>query len=72
MDEEKSRFLSRLDALELDAELPARLQAATRQVQLARHGEDAEAVLPASPPAPGEEGAPRRKWRETLRDWWNG
>lgn len=72
MDEEKSRFLSRLDALELDAELPALLQAATHQVQLARHGEDAEAVLPASPPAPGEEGASRRKWRDTLRDWWNG
>ena len=72
MDQEKSRFLSRLDALELDPELPARLQAASRQVQLARHGEDAEAMLPASPPAPGEEGAPRRKWRETLREWWNG
>ncbi|WP_313675547.1 GTPase domain-containing protein [Mycolicibacterium sp.] len=72
MDEEKSRFLSRLDALELDPELPARLQAATHQVQLARHGEDAEAMLPASPPAPGEHGAPRRKWRDSLRDWWNG
>jgi hypothetical protein len=72
MDEEKSRFLSRLDALELDPELPARLQAATHQVQLARHGEDAEAMLPASPPAPGEQGAPRRKWRDSLRDWWNG
>lgn len=72
MAEEKSRFLSRLDALELDPELPARLQDATRQVQQSRHGEDAEAILPASPPAPGEEGAPRRNWRAALRDWWNG
>jgi hypothetical protein len=72
MDEEKGRFLSRLDALELDPELPARLQAATLQVQQARDVEDAEAMLPASPPAPGEADAPRRKWRDSLRDWWNG
>ena len=72
MGEEKARFLSRLDALELDPELPARLQAATVQVQQARHGEDAVTVLPASPPAPGEPGAVKRNWRETLRDWWNG
>jgi hypothetical protein len=72
MDEEKGRFLSRLDALELDPELPARLQTATRQVQQARDVEDAEAMLPASPPAPGEADAPRRKWRDSLRDWWNG
>jgi hypothetical protein len=44
----------------------------TLQVQQARDVEDAEAVLPASPPAPGEADAPRRKWRESLRDWWNG
>ncbi len=69
MDEEKGRFLSRVDALELDPELPARLQEVTRQVQRARDAEDAEALLP---PAPGEQGAPRRNWRETLRDWWNG
>lgn len=72
MDQEKARFLSRLDALELDPELPGRLQAATRQVQQARDAEDAEALLPAAPPAPGEESAPRRNWREALRDWWNG
>lgn len=72
MAQEKDRFLSRLDALGLDPELPARLQEATRQVQLARDVEDAEAVLPASPPAPGEQQAPRRSWRDTLRDWWNG
>jgi len=72
MAEEKARFLSRLDALELDPELPARLQAATRQVQQARDAEDAEALLPSAPPAPGEEPGPRRNWRETLRDWWTG
>ena len=72
MDEEKSRFLSRPDALELDPQLPDRLQAATLQVQQARDAEDAAAVLPAGPPAPGEVAAPRRKWRESLRDWWNG
>ncbi len=71
MAEEKDRFLSRLDALELDPGLPARLQEATLQVQQARDSEDAEAVLPAGPPTPGE-AAPRRKWRETFRDWWNG
>jgi hypothetical protein len=70
---EKDRFLSRLDALDLDPELPARLSAVNLQVQQARDAEDAEAVLPASPPVPGEEAAaPRRKWRESLRDWWNG
>ena len=72
MDDEKDRFVSRLDALELDADLPARLTTAVRQIQLARDAEDAEAILPASPPAPGEEGAQRRNWRNTLRDWWNG
>ncbi len=72
MAEEKARFTSRLDALELDPELPARLQAATHQVQQARDAEDAEALLPAAPPAPGDEPGPRRNWRETLRDWWNG
>ena len=72
MDEEKDRFLSRLAALDLDSELPAKLQAATRQVQLARDAEDAEALLPASPPAPGEETAARRNWRDMWRDWWNG
>lgn len=71
MAEEKSRFLSRLDALDLDPDLPARLQAAAVQIQQARHAEDAEAVLPASPPAPGE-GAPKKDWRKSLRDWWNG
>lgn len=71
MAEEKSRFLSRLDALELDPELPARLHAATAQVQQARDADDAETVLPASPPAPGE-AASRKTWRESLRDWWNG
>ncbi|MCW1958072.1 MAG: ABC transporter, partial [Mycobacterium sp.] len=72
MDQEKSRFLSRLDALDLDPELPARLQAATSQVQQARDAEDAEALLPAAPPAPGEESGTRRNWRDTLRNWWNG
>ncbi len=73
---ERSRFLSRLDSLDLDPELPARLQAATVQVQQARDVEDAEAVLPASPPVRGEqpaqEGAQKRNWRDSLRDWWNG
>lgn len=72
MAQEKYRFLSRLDALELDPELPARLQAAAREIQQTRQAEDAEAVLPASPPAPGEVVAPRKTWRESLRDWWNG
>ncbi len=72
MDQEQARFLSRLDALELDPELPDRLRSAVRQVQQARDAEDAEALLPAAPPAPGEESAGRRKWREALRDWWNG
>lgn len=71
MADEKARFLSRLDTLELDPGLPARLEAAALQIQKARHAEDAEAVLPAAPPAPGE--APERKnWRTALRDWWNG
>lgn len=72
MAQEKSRFLSRLDALELDPDLPVQLQGATREVQQARQAEDAEAVLPASPPAPGEPGAQRKSWRTALRDWWNG
>jgi hypothetical protein len=74
MDGEKSRFLTRLDALDLDPELPARLQAATAQVQQARDVEDAEAELPpASPPVPVEQPVPERKrWRESLREWWNG
>ena len=72
MAEEKSRFLSRLDSLDLDPDLPGRLEIAALQIQQARDAEDAEAVLPASPPTPGEPGAPRRNWRETLREWWNG
>lgn len=72
MDEEKARFTSRLDALGLDPELPDRLRVATVQVQQARDVEDAEALLPASPPGPDEAAEPRRKWRESLRDWWNG
>ena len=72
MDEEKSRFTSRLDALGLDPELPERLRVATVQVQQARDIEDAEALLPASPPGPDEVAAPRRNWRDSLRDWWTG
>jgi hypothetical protein len=72
MDEEKARFLSRLNALDLDSDLPTRLRAATVAVQQARDVEDAEAVLPASPPGPDEVAAPRKNWRESLRDWWNG
>ena len=72
MNEEKARFTSRLDALDLDPELPDRLRVATVQVQQARDVEDAEALLPASPPGPDEVDAPRRKWRESLREWWNG
>jgi hypothetical protein len=72
MDEEKGRFVSRLDTLDLDPELPARLTDAVRQIQQARDIEDAQAMLPASPPAPGEEGAHRRTWRDSVRDWWNG
>ena len=72
MDEEKSRFTSRLDALGLDPDLPARLHAATVQVQQARDVEDAEALLPASPPGPDEVAAPRKNWRESLRNWWSG
>jgi len=72
MAEEKGRFLARLDALELDPELPARLEAVAVQIQQARHAEDGGAVLPASPPAPGEAAAPPKKWRESLRDWFNG
>ena len=69
---EKARFLSRLDALDLDPDLPERLHAVARQVAAARDAGDAEAQLPAAPPAPGEAGAARRTWRETLRNWWNG
>jgi len=72
MDEEKARFTSRLDALGLDPELPERLRVATVQVQQARDVEDAEALLPASPPGPDEVAAPRRNWRDSLRDWWTG
>lgn len=73
MADEKARFLSRLDALDLDPELPGRLRAATLEVQQARDVEDAEAMLPASPPAPDEvAAAPRKTWRDSLRDWWNG
>lgn len=67
---EKDRFLSRLDALDLDPGLPERLVAAASAVQRARNTGDAEAVLPAAPPAPGE--APRRTWRDALKGWWNG
>jgi hypothetical protein len=58
----------------MDPELPARLQAATLQVQQARDVEDADAVLPpVSPPVPVEQPAqPRKLWRESLREWWNG
>jgi len=76
MAEEKGRFLVRLDALELEKELPVRLEAAALRVQQARNAEDAGAMWPASPPPPDEPAAqrekPRRKWRESLRDWWNG
>ena len=72
MADEKGRFLGRLDALELDPELPARLHAAAVQIQRARHAEDAGAVLPAGPPASGKAAAPRKKWRQSLRDWMNG
>jgi hypothetical protein len=77
MGEEKSRFLTRLDALDLDPELPSRLHAATVAVQQARVVEDAGAVLPASPPVPGEtqpqqQPAQKKSWRESLREWWNG
>lgn len=69
MADEKSRFLGRLDALELDPELPARLQDAAVQIQQARHAEDVKAVLPANPPASGTAAGPRKKWRQSLRDW---
>lgn len=69
---EQERFLSRLDALDLDPGLPARLRTATLEVAQARQAEDAQTVLPTSPPAPGDPSAPRRNWRETVRDWWNG
>ena len=72
MAEEQQRFLSRLDALELDPGLPARLRAATLEVAQARQAEDAQTVLPNSPPAPGDPSAPRRNWRDKVRDWWNG
>lgn len=72
MAEEQERFLSRLDALELDPGLPARLQATTLEVAQAREAEDSQTVLPTGPPAPGDPAAPRRNWRETVRDWWNG
>ncbi len=72
MGEEKGRFLSRLDALDLDPELSNRLRTATVAVQQARDVEDAEALLPASPPGPDEVAAPRKTWRDSLRDWWNG
>jgi hypothetical protein len=65
-----------LDSLDLDPELPSKLQAATLAVQQARDVEDADAVLPASPPARGEveqqQPAAKKPWRETLREWWNG
>lgn len=72
MAEEQQRFLSRLDALELDPGLPARLRAAALEVAQARQAEDAQTVLPNSPPAPGDPSAPRRNWRDKVRDWWNG
>jgi hypothetical protein len=72
MAEEKGRFLARLDALELDPELPARLEAEAAQIQQARHAEDGGAVLPAGPTPPGEAAAPPKKWRDSLRDWFSG
>jgi len=77
MGEEKGRFLTRLDSLDLDPELPSRLQAATVAVQQARAVEDAGAVLPAGPPFGGEvqrqqQPAPKKSWRKSLREWWNG
>jgi len=76
MDQEKSRFLTRLDSLDLDPELPSKLQAAALAVQQARDVEDADAVLPASPPVRGEveqhQPAAKKPWRESLREWWNG
>ncbi len=72
MAEEQQRFLSRLDALDLDPGLPTRLRAATLEVERARQAEDAQTILPTSPPVPGDPSAPRRTWRETVRDWWNG
>ena len=71
MADEKARFLSRLDVLDLDPGLPARLEAVALQIQKARNAEDADAVLPAAPPVPGES-PPKKNWREALRDWWNG
>ena len=71
MADEKTRFLSRLDVLDLDPGLPARLEAVALQIQKARNAEDADAVLPAAPPVPGES-PPKKNWREALRDWWNG
>jgi hypothetical protein len=72
MGEEKFRFLSRLDALDLDPDLSNRLRIATVAVQQARDVEDAEALLPASPPGPDEVAGPRKTWRDSLRNWWNG
>ena len=72
MAEEQQRFLSRLDALDLDPGLPTRLRAATLEVERARQAEDAQTVLPTSPPVPGDPSERRRTWRETVRDWWNG
>ena len=72
MAEEQQRFLSRLDALDLDPGLPTRLRAATLEVERARQAEDAQTILPTSPPVPGDPSERRRTWRETVRDWWNG
>ena len=63
MADEKARFLSRLDVLDLDPGLPARLEAVALQIQKARNAEDADAVLPAAPPVPGS----RRRRRTGAR-----
>ena len=72
MDSEKQRFLARLDALELDPALPDELDAAAFEVQQAREEKDAAALLPASPQVPAVVEPQRKKWREALREWWNG
>lgn len=76
---ERARFDVRLDALELDPGLPARLREATTRSAAARQVDAAAEQWPATPggladqptaAADADAAAAKPRWRDRVRQWW--
>lgn len=78
---ERGRFDVRLDALELDPALSGRIRTAAAAAAAARDVDATAGQLPRAPGGLGEPGAgsvggmarvEKPRWRDRMRDWWNG